>query len=173
MDTASALITIAGILGTLGGVIIGTWFTGRNERFLLRETHRREDRQARIDACVEFLATYRLFRSYVVTHDVAVVVSSTDEGRDLAYIKDAPEHIDAVQQVLGRLLLLEGGQGPLVEAARESSASAPRPCSGREGAREPSSSVPPKAIEAALRAEQDFILIAHRELSLDLPQRRS
>lgn len=170
MDTASALITIAGILGTLGGVIIGTWFTGRNERFLLRETHRREDRQARIDACVEFLATYRLFRSYVVTHDVAVVVSSTDEGRDLAYIKDAPEHIDAVQQVLGRLLLLEGGQGPLVEAAREVQQVHRDLVLAR--AREPSSSVPPKAIEAALRAEQDFILIAHRELSLDLPQRR-
>ena len=91
----------------------------RPKPLLLHESHRREDRQARIDACVEFLATFRKFRTYVLTHDLIVVVQPADDGCDVAFIKDSPEYTDAVQRVIGRLRLLEGGQSPLVDAASE------------------------------------------------------
>jgi hypothetical protein len=169
MDTASVLISVLGILGTLGGVVIGAWFTGRNERLLLQESHRREDRRARIDACVEFLTVFRQFRTYVLTHEVATVVQPGDDGRDVAFVKDAPEYTDAVQRVIGQLRLLEGGQGPIVEAAKGVQEAHRKLVLAR--ARGGSAGVPPELMETARGAERQFTRVAHQELSLSaLPQ---
>lgn len=100
----------------------------------------------------------------MLTHDVTAVVQPADDGRDVAFIKEASEYTDAVQRVIGRLRLLEGGRGPLVEAAREVQEAHRKLVLAR--VRRRSGSVPTEVMEAAREAERDFILIAHHELRL-------
>jgi hypothetical protein len=165
VNAVSALITVAGIFGTLGGVVVGAWLTNRNDRWLLEERHHREDRQARINACIEFLAVFRQFRTFVLTHDLKVVIQpSAMPGREVAFIKDAPAYTDAVQRVIGQLRLLEGGQTAIVAASADVQ-EASRQIVLARSKRWPKA-LPAELVEQARKAEREFIRIAHRELGM-------
>lgn len=97
----------------------------------------------------------------MLTHEVTAVVQPADDGRDVAFIKDASEYTDAVQRVIGQLRLLEGGHGALVEVAKDVQEAHRRLVLAR--VRRQSTGVPPEVMEAARRAERNFILIAYHE----------
>jgi hypothetical protein len=73
--------------------------------------------------------------------------------------------------VIGRLRLIEGGQGPVVEAAKEVQEAHRKVILAR--AQQGSTGIPAEVMRAARGAEQHFVLTAQQELSLNAYSRKA
>jgi hypothetical protein len=71
--------SIAGVVGALGGVALGAWLSSRSQLRLQREARRQAVLTTKEAAYVEFLATMRRFRRFVLT--AKVNVSVVDEAQ--------------------------------------------------------------------------------------------
>jgi hypothetical protein len=102
----------------LGGVGLGAWLTGRLQRDLLKQTHRREDRRAREDAYVAVLVAFRTFRVFLTAEAPIVRLGAVSpSGKRVPLIEGGTAYLDAVQEALARLQVLEGDDTPVVRAA--------------------------------------------------------
>lgn len=167
MDAVGAVVGVAGIVGTLGGVGLGGLLTLRRERLIQQIVHRREWRQQRLDACVEYLAAYRQFRGRLFVQDIQVTLSERSPlGEEFAFVQGAQESIDAVRRAGGRLLLLEAGASPIVDAATRITKTfeALAVARGKQGP----GLLPGDLVEAARDAEREFARVVQHELTLDL-----
>lgn len=91
---------------------MGAWFTGRNERYALNELHKREDRQMRVDAAVQFLVAYRRYVNYILIDDPNVTLApGRPAGKEVVHVHGSRNYLNATQEAVGRLELLEGGRG--------------------------------------------------------------
>jgi len=160
--TLNAVTAVAGVLGALGGVIIGSLLSNRAQQNLLHAAHRREDRQVHENAYVAFLASYRKFRIYVLTEaqDVRLVVGSVADGVPL--IKNAMGYSDAVSEATARLHLLEDEGSPVITAALAVQDAFKE--LARTRATHPPGALPEPVVEAARQAEQQFTRAAQQAL---------
>lgn len=165
IDVVTAAIGAIGILGALGGVALGAWLTGRNERRMLLESHRREDHQLRVDACVAFLVAYRRLIRYVLREDPEVVMSPDRQlGDEVFFVKGSREYVDAAHEALARLDLLEGGiETPIIKAAYRVRVGFRRVSVARAAC--PKGALPDDVVDEAVEAELAFARVASAELS--------
>jgi hypothetical protein len=157
--------TVLGITGALAGVALGAWFSSRNERWRVREAYRREDHQARVRACINFLTEFRRVRVFLLTSQIDVVLQpGASPDSEVAFVRGAPAITDAMQSVVAELRLLEGGETPIYQAAAAVQAAARQMFLARS--RQPEGPLPVSVVEAAREAERAFVRVAHQELEL-------
>jgi hypothetical protein len=107
-----------GAIVALGGVGLGSWMTGRLQRKLLQEQHLREDRQSREDAYVAVLVAFRKFRVFLTSESPTVRLGPPSRfGGQVPVIEGGKDYLDAVQEALARLAVLEGSTTPMIDAA--------------------------------------------------------
>src|SRR6266536_3317439 len=90
---------VIGSASALGGVVLGSWLSGRIQRQTLDESRRQEARQARQQAYVDFLAAHRQFRRFLYTEPVSVhLVPHADGcGTTTPVVEGAAKHWEAVE----------------------------------------------------------------------------
>jgi hypothetical protein len=106
-----------GALGALGGVALGSWLSGRSQQGLMRQNHRREDRQSREDAYIAVLVAFRQFRVFLTTEATTVRLGPPAPGGPVPLIEGGKDYLDATQEAIARLHILEGDDTPVVHAA--------------------------------------------------------
>lgn len=156
--------SIAAVVGALVGVAMGAWLSSRSQRRLQREARRQAVLATKEAAYVEFLATMRRFRRFVLT--AKVNVSVVDEARSprgpIPIIDGSDAHWDAVESAISRLWIVADVDGTVGRAAaqvmdafyvvaRERAASGP-------------GAVAASVIDVSRTAEREFARIAHRDL---------
>ncbi|GAA3390821.1 hypothetical protein GCM10020369_46290 [Cryptosporangium minutisporangium] len=144
-------------------MFLGGRLSERRDRFLLRATQEREERRERLDACIEFLASFRRYRAMLLTEDPEVELPpGRPAGAEVAFIKNSREYSDAAQGATARLLLVEGGESAVVLAAQRVSASLHQlaVARGRQGP----GALPDDVVERSRHAEQEFARVVQAEL---------
>jgi hypothetical protein len=165
------LTGIAAGLFALSGVGLGSWLTGRSQRILLIESHRRDAQRAREDACVYFLVAFRQFRSFLMTEPAVVRVVKADGQPDhlgTPVVEGATRYWEAMREATARLEILMGPRSPVraesrhVFAAISAVARARASCGPGE--------VPESIIQSAQHAEEVFADVVRQELEASRPQ---
>jgi hypothetical protein len=155
--------TIAALVGALGGAAVGSLLSGRYQRLILLDTHRREDRQARVAACSQFLVRYRTFRVFLQKEAPRVVpAAGSGPGRLIPFIEGGQTHEEAIHEAAGHLQFLEGGPSPIVEAATQVHQALRQLALAR--GRLPDGPLPDDVVEVSREAEREFVRVATREL---------
>jgi hypothetical protein len=151
-----------GAVAALGGVGLGSWLSGRFQRDLLRQAHRREDRRTREDAYVAVLVAFRKFRVFVTTEATSVRLGAPSPGGPVPLIDGGKDYLDAVQEAVARLQVLEGDSTPVVLAASRLQRAFLELAQARAD-HEPGDMSEPR-MHAIRTAEADYARTAHHEL---------
>ncbi len=108
---------VIGSASALGGVVLGSWLSGRIQRQTLDKSRRQEARQAREQAYVDFLAAHRQFRRFLYTEPVSVhLVPHADGcGTTTPVVEGAAKHWEAVETANARVQIVAGSSA--VDAA--------------------------------------------------------
>jgi hypothetical protein len=156
------LTVLAGTVGALGGVALGSWLTARSQRTLLRESHLQARIEARELAYSEFLGAYRQFRRYIMNEPVNIRLVERSSGRPAVPIIDGSAHYwEAVENATARLVLLAGDRmsPDIWNAVRLAFYDIAR----ARAIHEPGA-VPDEIIHASRSAEYDFARVAREDL---------
>ena len=152
---------LIGVLGTLGGVGLGAWLTGRQQRELLRENHRHLVVQERAAAYIEFLASYRQFRRFIQTEST-VGVKGGLSASSVPVIEGADSYWNMAEQARVQMELLTIDSrireaGYKVMNAFQSVALARTQYAADD--------IPSEIIDAARGAEHEFLHLAREDIS--------
>jgi hypothetical protein len=100
------LTVLLSVIGALGGVGLGAILTDRTQRALLRETRLGDLAKARETAFVEYLASFRAFRSYLMTEDLTVTVVQRVDGDSTPVVTGSNRYWDTIATARARLHIL-------------------------------------------------------------------
>lgn len=155
---------VTGVVAALGGVLLGAWLSGRSQLRLQREAQRQATLAAKESAYVEFLATMRRFRRFVLTApiDVTLVDSSQSPRGPIPIIAGSDAHWDAVEGAISRLWIVTEVDGPVGDlAARVVDALYDI---ARERAIKERGAVPATVVDVSRTVEREFAREARRDL---------
>ncbi len=153
---------IVATAGTLVGVGLGSWLSGRSQREAARESQREADVERREAAYVEFMAAYRVFRRFVIAGTTSVTLSLQDGVKPYPVIEGSEAYWERVEAARARLDLL-AGDTPLSKAGRDLADAFYDVARAR--AEHPAGAVPRPIVRAVRAAEREFARIAREDLA--------
>jgi hypothetical protein len=155
-----------GVVGTLTGVILGSLLSARTQIRVQTQALRQSELAARRDAYVEYLATLRRFRRFVLhcpPENISLVEGSGSPRGAIPIIKGADDYWDAVENARSRLWIVAGHDSDVRRASDTVMDSLYEVA--RAQAAYDTGATPATVIDMSRKAERDFADAAWRDLS--------
>ena len=157
---------VVGVAGALAGVALGGWLSWRQQLTVQRLTRQQSERDAKRVAYVEFLATVRRFRRFILTSSVEVTLRDqvANPVVPVAIVLGADDYWDALEHATSQLWIVSGHASTVGEAARQLTDAFYEVARAR-ATHEPQR-VPPEVVEASRQAERRFADAARADLGV-------
>jgi len=156
---------VLAVIGSLAGVALGSLLVTRSQIVQQQRVRSQAIADAKQSAYVDFLATVRRLRRFILTEDVEVRLVE-GSGRALGpipVIERSTAYWDAVETALSRVWLLGDPEGLVMEAARKLLTAFTAVATAR--ATHGPGAVPQDVIDGVRAAERNFVQVAREDLA--------